>query len=269
VPDDVDPPPSPAEPAGPTPAGFDEVFTASAGSDGLRRVWQAAEPDLPVEIEPFSFLSLGLLAHLSRTLTLSPGQLLVDLACGRGGPGLWLARAADASLVGVDFSPVAVEHATARAELFGLSETARFVVGDLTATGLPDATADAAVCIDAMHFPADPAAAAAEAARILRPGGRLVLTNWQPREAQDSRLPPRLRHRAWRTILEQAGFTDVQVEARPEWHDVFTRIYRTALDAGDPAGDTGLAELQDEARQRLDTAELVDRVVATGSKPRP
>jgi hypothetical protein len=72
-------------------------------------VWQAAEPDLPVEIEPFSFLSVGLLDHLSRTLTLSPGQLLADLACGRGAPGLWLARAADASLIGVDSASLRVD----------------------------------------------------------------------------------------------------------------------------------------------------------------
>jgi ubiquinone/menaquinone biosynthesis C-methylase UbiE len=267
MPDDVDHRQPPAEPASPTPSDFDEGFAASAASDGLRRVWQAAEPELPVDIEPFSFLSVELLDHLSRALALAPGQLLVDLACGRGGPGLWLARAAGASLTGVDFSSVAVEQATARADLFGLGDRARFVVGDLTATGLPDATADAAVCVDAMHFPAEPAAAAAEVARILRPGGRLVLTNWQPRSPQDSRLPPRLRHRAWGPILEQAGFTDVRVEARPEWHDVFTRVYRTALDAGDPAGDTALADLQDEARRRLETADLVDRVVATGTRP--
>jgi SAM-dependent methyltransferase len=118
-----------------------------------------------------------------------------------------------------------------------------------------------------MHFPAEPAAAAAEAARILRSGGRLVLTNWQPRNPQDPRLPDRLRHRAWGSIPEQAGFTDVRVEARPEWHDVFTHVYRTALDAGDPAGDTALADLQEEARRRLESADLVDRVVACGTRP--
>jgi ubiquinone/menaquinone biosynthesis C-methylase UbiE len=267
MPDEVDDRQPPADPAPPTPSDFDEGFATSAASEGLRRVWHAAEPDLPVEIEPFSFLSVELLDHLSRALALRPGQLLVDLACGRGGPGLWLARAAGASLVGVDFSSVAVEQATARADLFGLADRARFVVGDLTATGLPDATVDAAVCVDAMHFPAEPAAAAAEAARILRPGSRLVLTNWQPRNPQDSRLPPRLRHRAWADILDQAGFTDIRVETRPEWHDVFTRVYRTALDAGDPADDSALANLQDEARRRLETADLVDRVVAVGTRP--
>jgi len=255
------------EPAPPAAADFDAGFAASATSAGLRRVWRAAEPDLPVEIEPFSFLSADLLDHLSRALALAPGQLLVDLACGRGGPGLWLARAADASLVGVDFSAVGIEQAAARAHLFGMGDRARFVVGELTGTGLPDDTADAAVCVDALHFPADPVLAAAEAARILRPGGRLVLTNWQPHTPGDSRLPPRLRDRAWAPILQRAGFVDVRVEARPEWHDVFTRVYRTALAAGDPAGDEALADLQDEARLRLETADLVDRVVATGTAP--
>ena len=223
MPEDVDGRRSPAESAAPTSSDFDEGFAASAASEGLRRVWRAAEPDLPVEIEPFSFLSVELLDHLSRALALRPGQLLVDLACGRGGPGLWLARAAGASLIGVDFSAVAVEQATARAGLFGLSDRARFVVGDLTETGLPDATADAAVCVDAMHFPAEPAAAAAEAARILRPGGRVVLTNWQPCSPQDPRLPPRLRQVEWGPILEQAGFTGVRVEARRDARELPAR----------------------------------------------
>jgi hypothetical protein len=53
----------------------------------------------------------------------------------------------------------------------------------------------------------------------------------------------------------------------PEWHDVFTRVYRAALNAGDPAGDTALADLLDEAQRRLETAHLVDRVVASGTRP--
>ena len=160
-------------------------------SPGIRRVWQSAEPDLPSQIEPFSFVSVGLLRHVAQALDLAPGQTLVDLGCGRGGPGLWLAREADVSLVGVDFSPVGVDQAARRAALFGLARRARFVVGDLTRTGLPQASADAAVSIDAFHFAADPAAAAAEARRVLRPGRRLVLTNWQPKVPDDARLPAR------------------------------------------------------------------------------
>jgi ubiquinone/menaquinone biosynthesis C-methylase UbiE len=87
-----------------------------------------------------------------------------------------------------------------------VTATARFIVGDLTSTSLPDAHADAAVSIDAFHFAADPAAAAAEARRILRPAGRLVLTNWQPKVPGDARLPARLRI-DWPRLLRGAGLT--------------------------------------------------------------
>ena len=85
-------------------------------------------------------------------------------------PGLWIARQARISLVGVDFSPIAVEQAALRAAAFGLAGQARFVIGDLSRTGLPDTSVDAAVSIDAFHF-------AAEAHRILRSRRRLVLTS--------------------------------------------------------------------------------------------
>jgi ubiquinone/menaquinone biosynthesis C-methylase UbiE len=237
-----------------------------AGSPGLRRVWQQASPDLPAEIEPYSFVSIGLLDHVADALALSPETTLVDLGCGRGGPGLWLAQSRGAQLIGVDFSAVAVQQATDRAALFGLADRARFVVGDLAATGLADAVADAVVSIDALHFAADPTAAAHEAWRLLRPGGRLVLTNWQPRSPDDTSLPSRLRI-DWAQTLDSAGFAEVRVESRPEWHELFTRVFRVALELGDPGADLGLASLQEEARQALPQADLVDRVVGRATRP--
>ncbi len=263
--DDLAPPPADGTRA-PTVADFDEAFSAAAASPGLRRLWELAEPDLPAQVEPHSFVSVGLLRHVVQSLDLVPGQVLVDLGCGRGGPGLWIAREADVSLVGVDISPVAVGQATRRAALFGLAGRARFVVGNLTQTGLTGACADAAVSVDAFHFAADPAVAAAEARRVLRPGGRLVLTNWQPKIPGDTRLPPRGRI-DWLTLLSAAGFTDVVTQARPEWHDLFTRVFRVALDLGDPGDDAWLAGLQDEARLRLPVADLMQRVAVTATAP--
>jgi ubiquinone/menaquinone biosynthesis C-methylase UbiE len=253
-----------AMPGSPTAAYFDQAFSADAASARVRRVWELAAPDLPPEVEPFSFVSAGLLRHVAQALDLSPRQALVDLGCGRGGPGLWLAREADVSLVGVDFSPVAIDQATHRAALFGLAGRARFAVGDLTCTGLPDASADAAVSIDALQYAAGPAAA--EVRRVLRPGGRLVLTSWQPKVPDDARLPVRLRIN-WPQLLHSAGFADIEMEDRPEWHDLFTRILRIALDLGDPGDDARLAELQDEARQILPVADLMHRVIVTAIAP--
>jgi len=242
---------------------WDQAFSAAAAeSPGFRRVWETAAPDLPQEVEPFSFPSAALLRHVAQALHLSPRQTLVDLGCGTGGPGLWLAREADVSLVGIDFSSVAIDQANRRVALFGLAGRARFVVGDLASTGLPDASADAAVSVDAFHYAAD--AAAAEARRVLRPGGRLVLTNWRPKVADDARLPARLRIN-WPQLLHSAGFAGVQVEDRAEWHDLFTRVLRTALEAGDPGDDAMLANLQDEARRVLPVADLLHRVVVTAA----
>lgn len=264
--DPKDPAAAGQAPSPPTAAGFDEGFAAIAASPGIRRVWETVDPDLPPEVEPLSFVSVGLLRHIAHALALAPGQTLVDLGCGRGGPGLWLAQSQGVSLIGVDFSAVGVQHANDRAVLFGLADTARFFVGDLAATGLPDAIADAVVSIDALHLAADPPAAGREALRILRPGRRLVLTGWQPRTPDDARLPSGLRI-DWAAALRSVGAVDVGVESRSEWHDLFTRVYRVALDLGGPGEDAALAALQDEARQRLPIAELVDRVVVTATRP--
>jgi SAM-dependent methyltransferase len=250
----------------PTAAEFDSEFAAADRSPGLRRVWQQAAPDLPPEIEPYSFVSVALLGHLGDALALSPGTTLVDLGCGRGGPGLWLAQSRGAALIGVDFSAVAVQQATDRAALFRLATQARFMVGDLAGTGLADGVADAVVSIDALHFAADPTAAAREALRLLRPGGRLVLTNWQAHSPADPQPPSRMRI-DWAETLASAGFAEVRVEARPEWQELFTRVFQVALELGDPDDDEGLALLQDEARQMLPQAHLVDRVVGTATRP--
>ena len=68
-------------------------------------------------------------------------------------------------------------------------------------------------------------------------------------------------------MLRNAGFAGIEIQARPEWHDLWTRVYQIALDLGDPGGDTVLADLQDEARHRLPVADLVHRVVVTATRP--
>jgi hypothetical protein len=71
----------------------------------------------------------------------------------------------------------------------------------------------------------------------------------------------------WAATLGSVGFAEVKVEARPAWHELFTRVFQVALELGDPGQDVGLASLQDEARRALPMAPLVDWVVATATRP--
>ncbi len=58
-----------ADMSAPTAADFDQAFSAAAASAGIRRVWELAAPDLPPEVEPFSFVSADLCATWRRPCT--------------------------------------------------------------------------------------------------------------------------------------------------------------------------------------------------------
>src|SRR5215510_12011097 len=118
---------------------FDEGFAAVERSTWLRTSFASIlDGELPAEVEPFSFVPLVGLREVAAALAMRQGETLIDLACGRGGPGMWLARETGAVVTGVDGSAVAIAQAEARAGLFGLDGRSRIVVGDLADTGLPD-----------------------------------------------------------------------------------------------------------------------------------
>jgi len=102
-------------------SGYDSFYAAWGRSPTLRRIWRehVTGPDYPEEFAHISFLPMAQLRALTDGLNLRAEQLLVDLACGAGGPGLWAAKESGARLVGRDLSPVAAERATEsdRAEL--------------------------------------------------------------------------------------------------------------------------------------------------------
>src|SRR5215469_13640935 len=130
--------------------------------------------------------------EITSALRLSPGDALLDLACGRGGYGLLIAKATGARLTGVDFSAEALSQAREQAARLGVSD-AVFAVGNLTASGLPDSAFDAVLCTDSIQFPDEPPAAYRELRRVLKPAGRVVLTSWEPVDRDDERLSARLR----------------------------------------------------------------------------
>jgi SAM-dependent methyltransferase len=201
--------------------------------------------------------------ELAEELRLELGSTLLDLACGRGAYGLLVAKQSGAILIGVDFSAQALTEAREQAARMGVS-SARFRVGELTATGLPDASVEAVLCTDAIQFPDEPAIAYEEIRRVLRPGGRVALTCWEPFDRADERLSPRLRRANLAAGLRQAGFTDVEVRDRPSWLVREHSLWEEAA-ALDPGDDPALRSFHDEAVRSLQRAALLRRVLAVAT----
>jgi len=107
--------------------------------------------------------------------TIAPGQAL-DAACGTGRHARRLAELGH-QVVGVDGSPEMLEKA--RASL----PHAVFHEGDLTSLPLEPASFDLVVCSLALEHVADLIAGIAELSRVLRPGGRMVLSDLHPTAA--------------------------------------------------------------------------------------
>jgi SAM-dependent methyltransferase len=203
--------------------------------------------------------------ELAEELRLRPGSTLLDLACGRGAYGLLIARKAGTSLIGVDFSAQALTEAREQAARMGVSD-ASFRIGELTATGLPDASAEAVLCTDAIQFPDEPASAYDEIRRVLRPGGRVVLTCWEPLDRDDERLSPRVRRANLGAGLRQAGFTDVEVRDRPSWLAREHALWEEAVTL-DPGYDPALRSLHAEGVKSLRWTALLRRVLAAATSP--
>jgi len=87
--------------------GYDAVYTALPRSDTFNRLWRsnAYRDQFPAEFAHIGFLTLSEAQHLLELLAPASGEVVVDVACGTGGPGLWIAQQTGTSLIGVDPSP--------------------------------------------------------------------------------------------------------------------------------------------------------------------
>lgn len=143
---------------------------------------------------------------------LDPAWVVADLGCGTGNAAELLAGHVE-RVVCVDQSPEMLE--AARRRLAGVRNV-EFVQGELSRLVMPDASVDAAVMMLVLHHVEEPRAAIAEAARVLRPGGRLLVVDMGEHQREEYKRTMGHRHLgfsegAMRSMFEAAGLGDVRV----------------------------------------------------------
>jgi ArsR family transcriptional regulator len=145
---------------------------------------------------------------IGRALADRPIGRLVDIGTGTGRMLELLGPRAD-SAIGIDRSPEMLRFARAKLSAAGQEQPAlsraELRQGDMYALPLADRSADLVVLHLVLHYAQQPAAAVAEAARLLGPGGRLLIADFAPHEREE------LRDQAAHARL---GFSDQQMA---EW----------------------------------------------------
>ena len=185
----------------------DRRVVAPAAPDTLKACCAAAyEADVVALLlgESYHPGGLALTRRLARALDLRPGQLVLDVACGPGATACLLAGEFDVHVDGVDLGPSSLARARARAAERGLDRRVRFHPGDAERLPFDDGVFDAVVCECAFCTFPDKPTAAAEFARVLRPGGRVGITDVT---LDPSRLDPEL--------ATMAGHIACIADARP------------------------------------------------------
>src|SRR5579863_4626897 len=120
---------------------------------------------------------LRLTARLGEHLGLCPGVRVLDVASGKGETAIFLAKQFGCQVVGVDFGLRNVEESNARATAAQVGHIVSFIEGDAERLDFSDASFDAVLCECAFCTFPDKRAAASQFARVLRPGGRVGVSD--------------------------------------------------------------------------------------------
>jgi 27-O-demethylrifamycin SV methyltransferase len=125
--------------------------------------------------ESLDVATAGLTARMAGAAQFAPGISVLDVGCGTGAPAVTMAQRHRVTVMGISTSAVGVAAATRRAEQAGLAGTVRFEQRDGTANGFADESFDRVWALESSHLMRERERLISECARVLKPGGRLVL----------------------------------------------------------------------------------------------
>jgi SAM-dependent methyltransferase len=178
-------------------------------------------------------------------LDLTQPRTILEVGFGQGRTAAILLQAGH-HVIGVDPSTTMVSQATARNRAACRDGRATLKQGDGITIPFPPDTADAAVTAHTIYFMTDPAATIVDIARVLKPGGTLVIACRTTEDDTPTWMDPdvyRIRSTGEITaMLTTAGFTDIEHErgddSRNATHLFVARLAGRPAAARDDGADT-------------------------------
>ncbi|MFJ3725147.1 SAM-dependent methyltransferase [Streptomyces sp. NPDC090045] len=180
--------------------------------------------DAPSDRATMAEASRRLTDLMAERIKAGPGARVLDIGCGTGAPAVQLARSTGASVVGITNSPVQARLATRYAEENGAADRVSFRCEDAVHLGFAPESFDAVWLFESIMAMPDRLAVLRQAAAVLRPGGRLALTDFLDRTAPGDGAPraeaaPQyavlagklMALRDYPALLEEAGLVPVEI----------------------------------------------------------
>jgi tocopherol O-methyltransferase len=148
---------------------------------------------------------------MSRLAGITPGMQVLDAGCGWGGSALWLARHKHVTVTGVNITGYQVTECRDKAKKNGLQHACTFIESDYCDTPFADEQFDVVWSCESLCHTPNKEAFYREAHRVLKPGGRLIIADYQRRKRPLSNDEEALLHQ-W-----LAGWASLDIDT-PEEH---------------------------------------------------
>jgi ubiquinone/menaquinone biosynthesis C-methylase UbiE len=151
-------------------------------------------------------------------LNAKQGDVLLDIGCGKGGPGLRIAEQKKLKLVGIDIIPEAIHNANLLKENFALNYQPKFEEGGFCEIPMASNSVDAVISIDAFWMVKNKVKALMEIRRVMKSGAQFIFTTCQNSQPFTQSL-----------LMESHGFQVISKVETENWKTYQVKVYRDIL----------------------------------------